>query len=135
MANEINLSLNFTTSKNGGSVSSTTSLSNTMSGDNMISNVQIIPFGTGATNATAIAYGDVSTIGYVVLKNVDATNFIEVAVSNGVTSGLFTTQAHVVAKLLPGEVVVLKPKTTTLYAIADTAGAAASNLMVTAVEL
>jgi len=135
MANEINVSLSFSAAKAGASVSNSTSLSATMSGDNMISNVQIIAYGDGATNAEAISYGDVTTIGYVMLKNVDATNFIEIAVSNGVTSGLFTTQAHVIAKLLPGEVALIKPKTTTLYAIADTSGAATANLQVTAVEL
>ncbi len=119
MANEISLSINFAVSKGGASVSGQSNASLTMSGEQFISNVQII----GITNETLV-FGDVSTIGYVYCKNLDATNFVTISVDSA--------QAQVIAKLLPGEACIFKPGTTTVNAKADTAPV---NLQVVACEL
>ena len=119
MANEISLNISFAVAKNGASVSGATSANFTMTGDQFISNVQII-----GTSSETLVFGDVSTIGFVYVKNLDPTNFVEISVDNG--------QTEIIAKLLPGEACLFKPGTTTVYAKADTASC---NVQVVACEL
>ena len=120
MANEINCSVTLSANKSGVSVSSSGSKSADMSGDQAITNVQVI-----GTSAEAIVLGDVSTIGYVLFKNLDATNYVEIALDSGVSTQVF-------AKLLAGDMTLIKAKTATMYALANTANV---NLLVTAIEL
>ena len=124
MANEIAASCALSATKNSASVSATATISGTssttMSGDQMIANVQII-----GTAAEAITVGDVSTIGYVMFKNMDSTNFVQLALDSGVSTQIF-------AKLLPGDFTIIKAATATMYAKADTANV---NLFVMAIEL
>lgn len=124
MANEIQASASLIASKNGATVNVQSTLSGsasgaTMSGDQMLTNVQIV-----GTSAEAIVVGDVTTVGYVMLKNMDATNFVEIALDSAVSTQVF-------AKLLAGDFAIFPAKTATMYAKADTANV---NLLVTAIE-
>lgn len=121
MANEISVTCSLSASKNGAAISSG-QLSDTadMAGDQMLTNVQVV-----GTTEEAINLGDVSTIGYVAFKNMDPTNYVELALDSLVTAQVF-------AKLLPGDITILKAKTATMYAKANTAPV---NLLVHAVEL
>ena len=120
MANEINVACSLSGSKGGATVTASGTKTADMAGDQMITNVQIV-----GTSAEALVLGDVSTIGYVMLKNLDATNFIEVALDSGVSTQKF-------AKLLAGDIMLFKASTATMYVKADSG---ACNLQVTAVEL
>jgi len=124
MANEITASAQLSASKNGvtlnNSVSLTVQASKDMAGDQMTQNVQII-----GTSAEALDVGDVSTIGYVLIKNLDSTNFVELALDSGVSTQKF-------AKLRAGDFAVFPASTATIYAKADTSPC---NCLVMAIEL
>lgn len=120
MANEISLQALLTTSKNGVTISGSVSKAITQTGDQAIGNVQII-----GTATEALVLGDVTTIGYIYLKNMDATNFVSFGLNTPVAGDAF-------CKLLPGEAAVIPTRQTTIYAIADTAPV---NVNVVAVEL
>jgi hypothetical protein len=120
MANEIGVSASIAASKGGATISASGTDTADMSGDQMIANVQSV-----GTSAEALQLGDVSTIGYLFLKNMDATNYVEVALDSAVSTQIF-------AKLLAGDVTLVKAATATLYAKANTA---AVNLYVAATEL
>lgn len=119
MANEITVAVSITCTKNGATVTGTASNTITMAGEQFISNVQAV-----GTSNEALVVGDVSTVGWVFCKNLDATNYVEVSLDNA--------QADIIATLLPGEAALFKPGTTTLYAKANTAGC---NLQVVLIEL
>ena len=121
MANEISLSINVIASKNGASVTGSSSQTSTMAGDQMISNVQIV-----GTSSEQLLLGDVTTAGYVYLKNLDSTNFVSVSVITPAVAGTSFT------KLLAGDMTIIKAVNANLYAIADTAPV---NLQVIAIEL
>lgn len=124
MANEIAVSGQLTVSKGGVSLSQAFSIAGgahtTMSGDQMISNVQIV-----GTSAEALSLVDVSTIGYVGIWNMDSTNFVEIALDSAVSTQKF-------AKLQPKGFALFPASTATMYAKADTANC---NLLVVAIEL
>jgi hypothetical protein len=119
MANEITFSGSLTASKNGASVAASASVTNDMSGDQLYANVQAV-----GTSAEQIDISDVSTIGLIYVKNLDATNYVEIALDSGMT--------NVFIKLLAGEFNIFSPATATLYARANTSGI---NLQVIATEL
>jgi hypothetical protein len=120
MANEITIAATLSATKNGATVTSTASALVTMTGDEMLTNVQNV-----GTSAEAVTVTDLDTAGYAFFKNMDATNFLELALDSSVSTQVF-------AKLFPGQFALLPLKTTTIYAKADTAGV---NLLVTACEL
>ena len=66
MENEISASVSLSVSKGGVSVNNSASRTATMSGDQMLSNVQII-----GASAEALVLGDVATVGYVFIKNLE----------------------------------------------------------------
>src|SRR5438552_1419657 len=107
MANEITAACSLNVNKVAQITSGALSKTADMSGDQMLTNVQII----GTVNE-AILLGDVATVGYVLFKNMDATNFIQLA--------LHASTLQVFAKLLPGDVTLIKAGTATMYAKADT---------------
>lgn len=108
MANEIRESLNFTARKNGAEVAIATSNNITMTGDDLVSLTQVI----GTTEET-VGFGDITGApGEVIIKNLDATNFVRLSA---------TGQTGFAIKLLPGRFTVFQPTSATLYAIADTA--------------
>ena len=92
-------------------------------GTNSIGNVQNI-----GTTTEAIVLGDVTTIGYLMLINLDATNFVSVGLATPVTTG----PGNAFAKLLPGEFCIIPTRQTVIYALADTA---ACDVFVVAIEL
>ena len=118
-AGTVSISIGFNATKDGVTVAGSGSLSLTMAGTEMIGNTQTI-----GTSSEALTLGDVSTIGYVLVKNLDATNYVEVSLDN--------SQTQILAKLLAGEFALLKPNTATLYAKANTSSV---SLFVAAVEL
>lgn len=119
MANEINVQIDLTATKNGVTFRQNVQKIADMAGDEMIQDVQQI-----GTTTEALTIVDVSTIGYVLLKNLDSTNFIELSTDNANTNKF--------SKLLPGDLVLLKASSATLYATANTA---TCKLMVMAIEL
>lgn len=122
MANEITIGATITCTKSGLSVSGTVSgLAITQSGAQSYANVQ--PVGT---TTEALDISDVSTIGYLWLKNTDATNFVEFDLNTPVSSSTSF------CKLLAGEVALIPTRRTTIYAKADTAEV---NVSVVALEL
>lgn len=68
--------------------------------------------------------GDVTTIGFLLLKNLSAANYVEIDSVN--------TFNGFPQKILAGEFILLKPQTATIYARANTAEV---NLQVVALEL
>ena len=84
------------------------SLQVTPTGQNAFGNQQTI-----ATSSTALSLGGISSIGFLWIKNTDATNYVEVDSA--------TTFDKFPQKILPGEAILLKPETATIYAKAHTA--------------
>lgn len=119
MANEISISATLSASKNGATVTGSGSISISMSGDQFISNVQIV----GTSDEEALVVGDVTPTGWFMLKNLDSTNYVVISLDDA--------GANIVATLLAGEFCVCKPGAN-LYAKANTAPV---NLQVIATEL
>ncbi len=122
MADEIQLSLSISCSKNGASINASGNMSITMAGDQFISNIQIV-----GTSNEALQVGDVSTTGYVYVKNLDSTNYVEVFLDNANT--------YLVAKLFPGEFTLYKPGGTGAANLFARANTGACNCQVIALEL
>lgn len=120
MANEITASASLSVSKGGATISATAGNSFTLTGDEMITLVQNV-----GTSAEAVVLTDLDTAGYAFFKNMDVTNFVEIALDSGVSTQIF-------AKLYPGQFALIPLKTTTLYAKFDTG---AGNLLVCACEV
>jgi len=85
-----------------------TNVSRDVAGSNPIYNVQAV-----GTSAEALLVGDVGTAGYILLRNLDATNFVEVRDGAGGAD---------VVKLKPGDIAMFRLATSTPFVIADTAG-------------
>lgn len=113
MANEITYAVSLSASKGGASISSGT-LSDTvdMTGVDMETGTQSI----GTTNE-ALAYNTTDITGdvHLVVKNLDATNYVEIFKDNG--------NSHVLSKLNAGEACSLRriPSASSLFARANTA--------------
>lgn len=104
----------------GGSISGSGSISASQAGTNNIGNVQNI-----GTTTEQLTYGDVTTIGYLFLHNLDSTNYVEFDLNTPVAGTAF-------CKLLPGESAFIPTRQTTIYAKANTA---ACDVHVVAFEL
>ena len=107
MANEITASASLAASKNGGSVNLATNLVASMAGNICAQNTQL------ATTSSALITNLPATAAYLYLRNLDATNYIEIALDSGNTQKI--------AKLLPGQFMIYPPSTTTVYCKANTA--------------
>lgn len=106
---------------NGGVVASlSATVSATQSGTDATAQVQSIGF---AAAELIDLGGDIGTLGYIMIKNLDATNFVELSLND------FTQKF---AKLRPGEFCILPVSSNTIYAKADTA---ACDVAYVAVEL
>lgn len=121
MANEINAACSLTASKGGVTVTASGTKTADMAGDQMITNIQAV-----GTSSEQVVLGDITTLGYLEIKNLDATNYVEIA------SDTAFGASDILSKLLPGDFMLVKSPTATLYAKANTA---ACNIAVTAVEL
>jgi hypothetical protein len=108
MANEIQLSAAVSVSKNGAAVSASGAAQATQSGNATIENIQNI----GITQETLLL-GDVGTPQYLFIKNLDATNFVQIDADS--------TFDKFPQKIVAGGFIILAPETATIYAKADTA--------------
>ena len=109
MANEITYTGSITASKGGVSLSSgPLSQALTMTGSNMVLETQTI-----GTTAELISKGDIGTVGCLLVKNLDATNYIDIALDSGMTNKF--------AKLMPGDFLLIPTGGVLPYAKANTA--------------
>ena len=112
MADEIRTSISFQVSKGGASIATGT-LSDTidMSGTDMGTVTQSIGTSNEALDIPVDVTGDVNLC----VKNLDATNYVEIFKDSG--------NSHLLSKLLPGEACLLMrvPSSTSLYGRANTA--------------
>lgn len=119
MANEITIQLGLRFSKGGNSASKTpTALLRDMTGADYVELTQTV-----GTSAEALDLGDITTAGYIWIKNTDATNFVEIRDGSGGAD---------VVKLLAGDEAVFRLATSTPYAIADTASCVVKYLLLEA---
>lgn len=111
MANELNLKVQLSASKNSASVALEYTKAITMTGNKMFHVVQNV-----GTAAEALTYGDAGAadVGMMWVRNLDGTNYVEIALDSGVSTQVF-------AKLLAGQGMLLPPKTAAIYAKANTA--------------
>ncbi len=106
MSNELSLTVGLVYDKNGVAFSKSEGIQVTVDGDSFVEgNLSI---GTSEEELTQLA--DLGTPGYVLLKNLDATNYIEV----GSTTGVYDI------KLKAGEIALYRHNSATLYAKANT---------------
>lgn len=110
MANEISLSGNLSITKSGFTGAGGANISITQAGNNNIAAVQTI-----TTASMLIAISGITTPGYLLLKNMDATNFISVGTINPAVAA--TCQVTLKA----GEIAIIPTRIAAWYAIADTA--------------
>ena len=109
MADIINNSLTFNADKNGAKIEFANSFKLVQAGDEFLSTTQVI-----GTSAETLNLGDITGApGAVVIKNLDATNFVEIGGDSGLT--VFKL------KILPGQHAAFQPTSATIYAEADTA--------------
>ena len=109
MANEIYASLNFTARKSGAESTFAGSFNLTMTGDDMLQATQVI-----GTSSETINLGDITGApGGFIIKNLDATNYVEIGGDSGLT--VFKL------KLLAGQFHYFQPSSATIYAKANTA--------------
>jgi hypothetical protein len=113
MANEVTLTAGLSVTKDGTTLQGYVNKQITMSGTPKISNTQTI-----GTTTEQLVLGDIASMGYLYLKNLDSTNFVEIGLSTPVSG------ANAMIKLLPGEAAIIPTRQTTIYAKADTAAVA-----------
>lgn len=110
MANEAQVSVNFTVNKNGVVSSLSQAVALTLSGDKIFSNIQLIT----NTDPEGMLLGEITNPQMLILQNIDTTNFITVQLSG----------TDILTLPVGGPPQVLSPKTGTTYsAQADTAPA------------
>ena len=107
MAGELNISISLTFSKSGSTINKSYTDSIDVAGNSFQHSVQTLASG----EETLTIHGDIGTVGYVFIKNLDATNFVSV----GRTTGVYT------AKLLAGEANIFRLLSgTSIYVLPDT---------------
>ena len=107
MANELSLSVSLAFSKGGASVARSEGIQVTVTGDAFSHEVQEI-----GTVEEALAQGsELGTPGYIFIKNLDSTNYVEI----GSTTGVYDI------KLKAGEVCLYRHNSATVYAKSNTA--------------
>ena len=121
MANEIQISAALTINRSGATFVGTGNSNITQAGSPNIANTQVI-----GTTSEAIMIGDITAVGYLFLKNLDASNYIEIGITTPVLP------ANAVITLLPGECALIPTRLEAFYAIANSAP---SNLLVVAGSL
>ena len=106
MADELKINLSVSFSKGGANFTKQKSINIDVSGDSYTSAVQNI----GTTEEALTLVPDLTTPGYVILINLDSTNYVEV----GSTTGVYDL------KLKPGELALYRHNSSTIYAKANT---------------
>jgi hypothetical protein len=117
VANEITISATLRYAKAKASASLATSFTATQVGDKYEAGVQQI-----GTVEEAVVQGDIGTIGYMAVRNMDATNYVEFA----------AVTAQYTVKLMPGEGAVVPWKRNALLAKANTAAVEIEYLLIEA---
>lgn len=117
MANEISITLTLQGTKNGITFEQSVNLLRDMAGDEMCQNVQIV-----GTSAETLHFGDAASPGYVFLKNLDATHYIDLYAVSGETP---------FARLAAGDITLIKSGEQSMLAKANTA---ACKLLVFVIE-
>jgi len=108
MADELSVSARLTFGKSSASVKTAYNLQIDVTGDSYTKAVQSV----GITPEEILTeHGDLATSGYVIVKNLDATNYVEI----GATTGVYTI------KLLAGEIALWRHNSANIYAKANTA--------------
>jgi hypothetical protein len=107
MANELSLVASASQTKNGATYAASYTKTVDVSGNTPVANVQSI-----GTSDETLALGEISSLGWMIAKNLDATNFIQI----GHTSGTYSI------KLKAGEFCSFRIGSgmTAIHAIADT---------------
>lgn len=112
MANELTVSASIRYTKSGVSVNTddfgASGVQIDVSGSEYLEGIQVV----GTTEEAQLVGSDMATPGYVLLKNLDSTNFVKVRAASGGTD---------VIKLKAGEVAMFRLAATGPYMIADTA--------------
>jgi len=109
MANEITQNITLQVTKNGATASFPASKRVTMTGDDFTNQTQVI-----GTSAELVDFGDITGApGNLAIKNLDATNYVEIGGDSGLT--VFKL------KINAGESCLITPTSATLYAKANTA--------------
>jgi len=119
MANEIKIQAVLTIQRSTPPVCASGTLDITQTGKHCICNVQNI-----GTSAEALVLGDCATMGYLFVKNVDPTNYVQLGLDSGVT--------QIFAKLKPNEFCLVPCNQNSIYAKSNTA---ACDVVVSAAEL
>lgn len=118
MANEITIVAGLSVSKGGAQIATgTLSKQVTMAGEDMLCQTHLVASGVG--NGVTLPLGDLASIGQLFVKNLDPTNYVELATDEAMSAGkIFET-------LQPGEFYLGHPKfvtgATSVYARAHTA--------------
>ena len=121
MANELTLSVAANYLKSGTAVDTSDmdliGQTFTVSGTNFVKGTQTI-----GTTAEVLAKGDITTPGYLVIKNTDPTNYIEI------DNASFTIDAGTI-RIKPGEFQTFRVRGTNIYACAKTAACVVKYLL------
>ena len=107
MSNELKIVAAMNFSKGGAKCNCAESISVTVTGDAFTSGVQAV----GTTEEELAQGADLGTPGYVFIKNLDTTNYVEI----GSTTGVYDL------KLKAGEIALYRHNSATIYAKANTA--------------
>jgi hypothetical protein len=122
VANEIEISMRMAFSKSSRSANTddmnALGLTFTMSGTDYVKGTQTI-----GTTAEVLGKGEITTPGFLFIKNLDGTNYIELE------KATFSTTAGTV-KIKAGEVALFRVASSTIYACANTAACDVSYLMI-----
>ena len=119
MANEISARVRLTASKNGAIVACDETITFDMAGNETLDATQLI-----GTAAEALTFGEMANAGTLAVKNLDATNYVELSMASDATNPF--------AKLKPGRWCLVPASAATYYAKANTA---ACRIRKVAVEL
>lgn len=117
MANEAQGTVYLTANKNGGNVTQNKTFSLTMSGNELVRSTQLIT----AASWQALTWGAITGApGAFTLTNLDATNYVDIAVAND-DSGVFARLLPGPLAGIPGNSILITPKPgVTYYANAHT---------------
>ena len=121
MANEIQISASLAVNRSGATFTGIGNSNITQAGTPSIANTQVV-----GTTSEALYLGDVTAVGYIFLKNLDASNYVEISLEATVSS------ADAFVTLLPGECALIPTRLEAIYAKANSA---ATNLLVVAASL
>ncbi len=122
MANEITVTTSLRWSKGGAAISGTASRTFDQVGEQAIESVQII-----GASSEQVSLGDVTTVGYMLFKNMNASGGATIHVST-LTPAVANTSNY---SLTPGDAVAVIGSQVNWYAISSSGS---SNLLVIAIE-